>query len=475
MTSRMESEFEGRLVGVIGAAATGLAAAPVLARRGARVRVYDAKPAAELGEAPILLAEHAELFLGDADYRGIEECDLLVPSPGVPADAPVLRAAVERGTPVLSEIEVACRIARAPIAAVTGTNGKTTTVLMAASILKEAGLEVQVAGNTLAGGFQVPLIRAADTMPETAWIVSEISSFQLEWVQTFRPRVAVITNITADHLNRHGTVEAYVAAKARLLDAQAAADWTVLNADDPAASGLAPRARGRLLRFGRSCPPGEGLWPESVEGRRWLRARIDDRVVDLAPVDTLRVPGEHTVENALAACAVGLAAGCAPDAMARALAQFPGVPDRLEHVGHIACVEWVNNTMCTNVDAAVRSIQAYDRPIVLIAGGKDKGSDFGPLGRAIAQRVKTLVAIGADGGVIADSARRHGFDEIREAQSMREAVRLAAGAAAPGDVVLLAPACASFDWYRSFEARGQDFKEEVRRLGEVEGSDGSGP
>jgi UDP-N-acetylmuramoylalanine--D-glutamate ligase len=471
----MEPQFENRRVGVIGAAATGLAAAPVLARRGARVRVYDAKPAGELGEAPERLAEHAELFLGDADYSGIEECDLIVPSPGVPADAPVLRAAVERGTPVLSEIEVAYRIARAPIVAVTGTNGKTTTVLMAAAILKEAGLEVQVAGNTLAGGFQVPLIRAADTLPETSWIVSEISSFQLEWVQTFRPRVAVITNITADHLNRHGTVEAYVAAKARLLDAQTADDWTVLNADDPSASALAPRARGRLLGFGRSRSSGDGLWSETVDGRRWLRGRIGDRVVDLAPVDTLRVPGEHTVENALAACAVGLAAGCAPEAMARALALFPGVPDRLEHVGRIRGVEFVNNTMCTNVDAAVRSIQAYDRPIVLIAGGKDKGSDFDPLGRAIARQVKALVAIGTDGPVIAASARRHGFGEIQEAHSMREAVQLAAGAAAPGDVVLLAPACASFDWYRSFEARGEDFKEEVRRLGEEEDFDGSRP
>lgn len=460
------SEFSGKLIAVIGAAATGLAAAPVLARQGARVRVYDAKPAEELGAAAEQLSTCAELFLGDPHYSSIEECDLIVPSPGVPADAPVLTAAVERGTPVLSEIEIAYRIAKAPIVAITGTNGKTTTVLMVAAVLRAAGLEVQVAGNTLAGGFQVPLVRAAETVPATGWIVSEISSFQLEWVEQFRPRVAVITNITADHLNRHHTVEAYIAAKARLLDAQTPEDWTVLNLDNPATAALTARARGHLLCFSLSAHGQEGTWPEPVNGRRMLRGRLEGEVQDLAATETLRVPGEHTVENALAAAAVGMAAGCAPEAIAAALAEFPGVPDRLEFVRTLHGVDWVNNTMCTNVDAAVRSIEAYERGVVLIAGGKDKGLDFEPLGRTIAERVKTLVAIGEDGPAIAAAAERHGFTRTHRAHSMREAVQQAAAAAEPGDVVLLAPACASFDWYRSFEARGQDFKAEVHRLAE---------
>jgi UDP-N-acetylmuramoylalanine--D-glutamate ligase len=458
------SEFKNQQIAVIGAAATGLAAAPVLARLGARVRVYDARPAADLGAAPQALAACADLRLGDPEYGGIEECDLVVPSPGVPADAPVLQEALQRGTPVLSEIEIAYRVARAPIVAITGTNGKTTSVLMAAAILKAAGKNVQVAGNTLAGGFQVPLIQAAETMPETGWIVAEISSFQLEWVQKFRPRIAVITNITADHLNRHGSVEAYVEAKAHLLDAQTGEDWTVLNLENGATRELMSRARGRLLRFGRSPHPAEGTWSESLNEQRRLRGRLGGQVLDLAPVDVLRVPGEHTVENALAACAVGLAAGCPPEAMERALADFQGVPDRLETVCSINGVEYVNNTMCTNVDAAIRSIEAYERPVVLIAGGKDKGLDFDPLGRVIAQRVKALVAIGADGPRVAECARRYGFDRIYEAGSMREAVRAAAHAAHAGDVVLLAPGCASFDWYTSFEARGRDFKEEVLGL-----------
>ncbi len=457
-------EFDGKLIGVIGAAATGRAAAPVLARRGARVRVYDTRPADELGDAPALLRDFAELRLGDAHYTDIEQCDLIVPSPGVPADADVLQAAVRRGTPVLSEIEIAYRIARAPIVAVTGTNGKTTTVMMAAAVLREGGFPVQVAGNTLAGGFQVPLIRAAEEQPEGAWIVAEISSFQLEWVAGFRPKIAIITNITADHLNRHGTVEAYVAAKARLLEAQAPEDWTVLNRENAATRNLMTQARGHLLQFGRGAHPEDGTWAEWLGDRRWLRGRLSGKVIDLAPVDSLQVPGEHTVENALAACAVGLAARCDPEAIRRALSNFAGVPDRLERVGVLDGIEWVNNTMCTNVDAAIQSIRAYDRPVVLIAGGKDKGLDFDPLGAAIAERVKTLIAIGTDGPRIAECARRHGFEAIREAASMREAVRLAAEAAEAGDVVLLAPACASFDWYTSFEQRGQDFKNEVARL-----------
>jgi len=460
------SEFEGKLIGVIGAAATGRAAAPVLARLGARVRVYDERSAEAVGEAAAQIAPYAELFLGDPHYPGIDECDLIVPSPGVWADAPVLRAAVERGTPILSEIEVAYRISQAPIIAITGTNGKTTTVMMVAEILRADGRAVQVAGNTLAGGFQVPLIQAAATLPATAWIVAEISSFQLEWVQRFRPRVAIITNITADHLNRHGTVEAYAEAKARLLDAQTDADWRVLNRDNEATRTLMTRGGGRLLQFGKEPHSEEGAWSERIGVRRWLRARLNGREMDLLPVDQLKVPGEHTIENALAAAVAALAVGCAPEAVAAGLTEFKGVADRLEYVCRIDGVDYVNNTMCTNVDAAVRSIEAYDRGVVLIAGGKGKGLDFEPLGRAIAERVKALVVIGDDGPEIAESARRHGFRRITRATSMTEAVQQAAAAAQAGDVVLLAPACASFDWYSSFEARGQDFKQEVSRLAE---------
>jgi UDP-N-acetylmuramoylalanine--D-glutamate ligase len=456
--------FADKVIGVIGAAATGRAAAPVLRRAGARVRVYDSRPAESLGDAPNLLAAWAELRVGDPTYPGIEECDVVIPSPGVPRNAPVLQAVAARGIPILSEIEIAYRMSRGPIVAVTGTNGKTTTVFMIHAILEKAGFTARVAGNALAGGFQVPLICAAETAQPSDWIVAEISSFQLEWVAGFRPRVAVITNITADHLDRHGTVESYAAAKGRLLESQKPDDWTILNRDNPAAFGLSKHTRGHLLTFGHQPVSTEGAWTDASQNPARLAARMGDTEHLLCAVSDLKVPGSHSVENAMAAACAGLAAGATPRSISEALAQFDGVPDRLESLGQVGGVEYVNNTMCTNVDAVVRSVEAFERPVVLIAGGKGKGLDFSPLGPVIARRTKALVTIGEEGPTIADVARASGFDRISHAASMREAVRLAARASCAGDVVLLAPGCASFDWYRSFEARGEDFKAEVRLL-----------
>jgi UDP-N-acetylmuramoylalanine--D-glutamate ligase len=478
-------DFKGCKVALIGMAATGVAAARVLVRRGAEVTVHDPKAEAELLEPVAALREiGAGWRVGAAAYEGIDAADLVVPSPGVPMEAPVLVEARRRGTPVLAEIEIAGRIAAAPLLCVTGTNGKTTTVLMLAQMLRADGRDVQVAGNTLAGGYQVPLIQAADTTPASGWIVAEISSFQLEWVAGFRPKVAVVTNVTADHLNRHGTRDAYLAAKARLVESQGPEDWAVFNAHDPGSMAIAASARARRLFFHRTEPVEAGAWTTERDGQgRWILARLPEpsvppspvsglpspvprppSPVDVAPVDALRVPGEHNVENALAATAAALAVGVRPASIATALREFTGVPDRLERIAERNGVEYVNNTMCTNVDAAVRSIEAFDRPVVLIAGGKDKGSDFAPLGDAIARRVKALVTIGADGDKIAECARAAGFRRITAAGSMPEAVEQAAAAAAPGDVVLLAPACASFDWYRSFEERGQAFKHAVAQL-----------
>ena len=456
--------LNGKRVAVIGAAATGRGAAPVLASLGASVVVYDERGPEELAVIRDELDGNCELRLGDSSYPGIEACDLIVPSPGVPADSPVLQRLQALGVPILSEIEVAYRIARAPILAVTGTNGKTTTVLMLLSILRAAGREATCAGNTLAGGHQMPLIRAAHTASADAWLVSEVSSFQLEWVQLFRPRVSVITNVTADHLNRHHTVEAYVDTKARLLAAQGEGDTAILNLQNHACRRLLERVRCARLAFSRDPDDGADLWAEVVSGARLLRIRSGGEAHDLCDASVLRVPGEHTIENALAAAGAAWSVGCTADEIRRGLANFEGVPDRLEEVGTWNGVTFVNNTMCTNVDAAVRSIEAYSRPVVLIAGGKDKGLDFRPLGQTIASRVKALVSIGADGPRIADAAREFGFSHIRNAISMGDAVRLAAELSVPGDVVLLAPACASFDWYRSFEARGKDFTQEVLSL-----------
>lgn len=459
-------EFAGRTIAIIGAAATGRAAAPVLARRGARCLVYDEKPERELGDAVAALRTlpGVELRLGDRTCPGIEAADLVLPSPGVDPASEVIVAARRRGQPVRSEIEIAFRLARAPIVAVTGTNGKTTTVVMIAAALQEAGFTATVCGNTRAGGQQRPLIAAADVASPEEWLVAEVSSFQLELVERFAPRVAVITNITNDHLNRHGTMEAYIAAKARILAAQGATDWAVLNADNAATRGLGGQVRGRGLWFTRGGPPERGGWVAPLGGERWLHLRVEEATEALLPVSALRIPGEHTIENALAAACAARAVGAPAAAIARALAAFRGVPDRLEYVMTLRGVDYVNNSMCTNVDAAVRSVSAYDRPLVVIAGGRDKGSDFGPLGRALAERARALVTIGEHGERIAAAARAAGLAEIHAAESMEAAVRCAARLARPGDVVLLAPACASFDWFRDFEERGEAFRAAVRTL-----------
>jgi UDP-N-acetylmuramoylalanine--D-glutamate ligase len=456
-------DVRGRTVALIGMAATGLAAARALVGRGARVTAHDTKPAAELGDTLSRLRDlGVECFVGEAAYTGVEAAELVVPSPGVPKEAPVLQAAVERGQPVLAEIEVAWRISRAPIVGITGTNGKTTTVFLTAAILQATGIDAQICGNTLAGGFQVPLIEAADTAPPERVLVAEISSFQLEWVQRFQPKVAIVTNITVDHLNRHGTVDAYREAKARLLDAQTASDWAVLNPHDAGSELLYQRGAARRLWFSRLREVEQGAFLRGAG--RTIVVRAGEREAEVGPAAELRLPGPHNLENALAAAAAAFALGDRPEAIRAALRDFAGVPDRLERVATVDGVEWINNTMCTNVDAAVRSMEAYEQPLIVIAGGKDKGSDFEPLGRALAARAKRLVAIGADGPRIAAAAQRHGLAAISEAGSMAEAVHMAAEAAAPGDVVLLAPACASFDWYSGFEERGRDFRQQVEEL-----------
>jgi UDP-N-acetylmuramoylalanine--D-glutamate ligase len=462
-SSPPDFDVRDRTVALIGMAATGLAAARALVGRGARVTAHDAKPAAELGDTLARLqALGVNCLVGDKAYWGVEDAELVVPSPGVPREAPVLQAAVLRGQPVLAEIEIAWRISRAPIVGITGTNGKTTTVFLVAAMLKAAGIDAQVCGNTLAGGFQVPLIEAADTAPPERVLVAEISSFQLEWVQRFQPKAAIVTNITVDHLNRHGTVDAYREAKARLLDAQTPDDWAVLNAHDAGSRLLHERGAARRLWFSRLREVEQGAFLR--DDGQTIVVRAADREAEVGPAAEIGLPGPHNLENALAAAAAAFALGAQPDAIRAALRDFPGVPDRLERVATVDGVQWINNTMCTNVDAAVRSMEAYEQPLIVIAGGKDKGSDFDPLGRALAARAKRLVAIGVDGPVIAAAARQHGMTAVSEAGSMSEAVRQAAEAAAPGDVVLLAPACASFDWYSGFEERGRDFRQCVERL-----------
>jgi UDP-N-acetylmuramoylalanine--D-glutamate ligase len=459
-TAMRTSQFAGKRIAVIGMARTGLATADALTRLGAQVVLSDSADAARLGDRLLdALRLGVSVIPSATPEQALEGVTMVVTSPGVWADAPVLRLAVATGIPVLSEIEVAYRIARAPILAVTGTNGKSTTAVWLTQMLREAGVDAVVAGNISADALKRTLIEAAEATDESGAIVAEVSSFQLEWVERFRPKVAILTNITRDHLDRHGTVEQYTACKARLFAAQRPDDYAVLNAVNVPSRAVGRSARGRVVWFDRGhC--GQPDWACVRDGR--ILVRIEGKEHRLARADELRVPGDMNIENALAASAAAIAFGADPEGVTRALRTFEGLPHRMELVAEVAGVAYINSSMTTNVDSAIRELEAVKRPVVLIAGGYDKGEDFDPLGHAIARYVTHLVVMGRAAPLIETAAWRAGFSDVSHAATMEEAVERAATRARPGDAVMLAPVCASFDMYANFEERGQVFRDAVR-------------
>ncbi len=429
----MTSEFSGKTVGVVGLARSGVACAQVLTRLGANVRVYDSSPEAALNPVHVgaVRALGIEPCLGDApiDYAAL---DYLVTSPGVRKSADVLQGAVAANIPVLGEIEAASRIARAPILAITGTNGKTTTTVLLGEMLRAAGIETYIAGNIAAGDISMPLIQAAFDAEPTAAIVAEISSFQLEWTSTFRPKVAALLNVTPDHADRQ-TWQEYVQAKWSLFAHQGAGDWAVL----PAALSMDARAQKlNVIAFSAQDPfPGP-----------------------------IALPGTHNRENVLAAAAMARAFGVAPEPIAQVAAAFKGVVHRLEYVATQDGVRFVNNSMCTNTAAFERSLEALPEPKVVIAGGVFKGSagEMAQIAQSVARHtVRALVLIGKSAPALESAVRAAGFDAVTRAQTMAQAVAQARALAQPGDTVLLAPACASFDMFRDFEDRGMQFKHAV--------------
>jgi UDP-N-acetylmuramoylalanine--D-glutamate ligase len=465
VTTLNKSEFAGKRVAIAGMARTGLAAAPVLRDLGASVLLSDSSSAVDLGdklhEAEAL---GVDLVTGARPEEAIAGADIIIPSPGIAMNSPLLRLARQRRIPVLSEIEVAYRIARAPILAVTGTNGKTTTTMLLGEMMRAGGKRTYVAGNIAADEVKQTLITAAaEALPQDV-IVAEISSFQLEWVEEFRPKVGILTNITPDHMNRHRSFAEYAACKERLFAAQRPDDVAVINAVNAPARAIGGRVRSRLFWFDR----GHCFKTDSActcGGNVVVRWGDDEYL--LGPADALQMPGTHNLENALAAAGAAIAFGVDSEAVATALREFRGVVHRMEPVAEYNGVLYINNSMCTNVDAAVRSLEALNRPAVIIAGGVDKNSDFAPLGAVIAREARHLVLIGQAAPKLEAAAREAGFTEITHAESMEEAVATSARIAQPGDAVMLSPACASFDMFADFEARGQAFRDAVKR--QIEG------
>ena len=451
MDRRPAFSVEGRRVTVAGAARSGIAAAELLARRGAHVTLSDIR--ADVPEAAPLKAHGVSLELGGHQIDTFAKADLVVMSPGVPAEQPAVAAARGRGVPVIGELELASRWLLGRVIAITGTKGKSTTTALTGRILETGGYTVTVGGNIGA-----PLsAQVARSTPDTLHVV-EASSFQLDAIETFHPWIAVMLNFSPDHLDRHPTVEAYAAAKSRIFENQDAADWAVINADDPSVLRLAERTRAAKRLFARRTSLPDATRIEDG----WIVDRHGAKSDRLVPLDAIHLLGPHLVDDVMAAATVGALVGVAPAAMTVAVETFPGLEHAMELAGDVAGVRFVNDSKATNVESALRSIESFDAGLVPIIGGRFKGGDLRLLREPLKARAKGVVAIGEARGLVREAL--HDAVEVHDAASLEDAVRTAFELAKPSGVVLLAPACASFDMFRDYAERGRRFKEEVARL-----------
>jgi len=459
MPGAKEVTYHGKTVLIVGAARSGIAAAEFLLARGARVVLTDIKNLEALVPAiaplQLLAEESGELILelGGHKSESFRKCDFVVVSPGVPLALPFFEESRKARVPVIAEVELAARHLQGKILGITGSNGKTTTATLVADLLNGAGLKGHAAGN-----IGIPLMSyVAGSTPEDIY-ATELSSFQLEGVEKFRPFVGSILNLTPDHLDRYPGFEAYIEAKKRIFMNQTVSDFAVLNADDPKTAAIGAEVISQPILFSRRSEPVRGAFVRV--GKLFYRDGHGEQ--ELFNTSDIRLKGEHNLENVLAACAITLLAGAAPSTLQNVIRNFKGVEHRLEWVAEIGSIQYFNDSKATNVDATIKSLRAFPGNIHLIAGGRDKGGDFTLLQPPVRERVKQLVLIGEAREKIREALQ--GVVETSEAASLHEAVILCSRRASPGDVVLLAPACASFDMFRNYEHRGQVFKQAVLDL-----------
>jgi UDP-N-acetylmuramoylalanine--D-glutamate ligase len=450
-------EVAGRNILIVGAARSGVAAAQFLSARGARVTVNDAKPESELKDAHNLREKGIEITAGSHPPELFEKSDLIVVSPGVPLALEPFQRACAAGVPIIGEVELAARFLRGRLVGITGSNGKTTTTTLAGELLRNAGLPTQVGGN-----IGTPLISLVETSRADGFTVIELSSFQLEAVDQLHLFVAVIINLTPDHLDRYDSMDDYAAAKAHVFRNQTEADFAVLNADDERGSKMARLTRARPVFFSRRRELDEGIF---LRGDRIVH-RQAGRERALVIRNEIILRGDHNLENVMSALAVGLACNASPASMRETIGNFKGVEHRLEFVAEINGVKFYNDSKATNVDAAIKCIEAFPRGVNVILGGKDKGSDYAPLAPLVRERCEHVILIGAAADKIAaalENARP--WVKLHRAATMQEAVEIGLKLSQPGEIVLLAPACASFDMFENYEHRGRVFKEAVKELG----------
>lgn len=447
-------DVNGKRVLVVGLGKSGVASALFLKARGARVTVSDSKSEAELHDhIPVLLDNGIAVETGGHGDRTFGQQDLIVISPGVPVNAPALEPARKLGIPIIGEVELASRFLQGRLIAITGSNGKTTTTALAGDVVGARETKTLVGGN-----IGTPAISLVGESSEQTSTVLEISSFQLETIQTFHPWIAVVLNVTPDHLDRHGTFEVYWQAKRRIFENQKEDDFAVLNIDDMEAAKMGQGLKAQLRWFSRKSEVDSGAF---VRGDRiFYRDTQGER--EVMPLADMQLKGAHNVENVLAAVVIGMIAGVEPEKIREAVKNFRAVEHRLEYVATVNGVEFYNDSKATNVDATIKALESFPKNIHIILGGKDKGSDYTVLKPLLQTRVKRVYTIGAAAEKIESHIR--GAAQITAAGSMDVAVRKAAEAASAGDVVVLAPACASFDQFTSYEHRGRVFKELVHAL-----------
>jgi UDP-N-acetylmuramoylalanine--D-glutamate ligase len=438
---------------VVGGARSGIAAARFLAARGARVTVNDLRPEGELDAVRSITSSGIHLVAGGHPLKLFENADLIVVSPGVPLAQLPFERARERSIPVISEVELAARFMKGQLIGITGSNGKTTTTTLTGLLLARAGIPVQVGGN-----IGTPLISLVEGSRDDGFTVIEMSSFQLEAVDRLHFQAAALLNISPDHLDRYRSMDEYADAKGNIFRNQTRNDTAVLNGDDGRVVSMASRTLARQVFFSRRTVLDQGIF---LKGDVVVE-RANDHERELVKRSEIGLKGDHNLENVMAALGLGLACGASSEAMRATVAEFRGVEHRLEFVREIGGVEFYNDSKATNVDAAIKALESFDSPVVVILGGKDKGSDYTPLRPLVASRCRSAVVIGAAAGKIAGAIE--GTVPVLRAESMAAAVEVGFEASKPGDVVLLAPACASFDMFENYEDRGRVFKDAVLNL-----------
>jgi UDP-N-acetylmuramoylalanine--D-glutamate ligase len=447
-------DLNGRRVVVVGLARSGKAAVDLLLSRGARVTATDSKDAAALGLGPdAWKGRGVRLELGGDTAAALHGADLVVVSPGVHSDAPIVLEAAERGVPVIGELELAYRLSKGTWLAVTGTNGKTTTTALLGEIVKRTGRPTVVAGN-----IGIAVSSEVARIPDDGYVVAEVSSFQLDTIDTFRPRVAVLLNVTEDHLDRYESFQAYAESKRRVFENQISADFAVVNVDDPLVAEMSSTLAATVVPVSTRREVAGGVFVKDG----WLVSQVGGIERVLLEASRLGLPGPHNLSNAAAAAGAAMAIGVDVGQAAQVLASFRPLPHRMETVCQARGVRYGNDSKATNVESVICALESYSEPIVLIAGGKDKGSDFGRLSELVRTRVKALVLLGEAAPKMAEAWA--GLRPTENASSLEEAVGIASRLAAPGDVVLLSPACASFDMFRDFEDRGDQFREIAKRV-----------